>query len=153
MLTGDTGMVLNIAMLHVGRVLQEPAFTKFPLKQLAYNFDNYPFFEKKYKGEGKWNYPFGQHFIMEELDDCGAMGASVIEVFQLDPQDKYRAYIDQAMKHISIRQSRMKDGPFIRSFPRKWTIWADDLHECFISCPAWENSQKTIRNSMMQRSK
>lgn len=120
--------VLNIAMFLVGRVLKEPAFTEFPLKQLAYNFDNYPFFEKKYKGEGKWNYPFGQHFIMEELDDCGAMGASLIEVYRLDPQDRYRMYIDLAAMHISTRQSRMRDGTLVRSFPNKWTLWADDLY-------------------------
>jgi unsaturated rhamnogalacturonyl hydrolase len=120
--------VLNIAMLKLGDVLREPAYAEYPSKQVAYNFDHYQFFEKKYHGEGKWNYPFGQRFIMEELDDCGAMGASVIEVFRRDPQDRYRLYVDQVAKHISSRQSRMKDSTLVRSFPRQWTLWADDLY-------------------------
>ncbi|MGH7450828.1 MAG: hypothetical protein ACRENG_05755 [bacterium] len=49
-------------------------------------------FEDKYKDEGKWNYPFGQRFIMEELDDCGAMGASVIEVYRRDKQERCWRY-------------------------------------------------------------
>ena len=120
--------VVNIALLKLGEVLHEPTYTQFPLKQLAYNFDNYQFFEKRYRGEGKWNYPFGQHFILEELDDCGAMGASVIEAYRLDPQNQYREYIDKAANHISKRQSRLNDSTLVRSFPRKWTIWADDLY-------------------------
>jgi rhamnogalacturonyl hydrolase YesR len=120
--------VLNIAMLKLGDVLKEPSYAEFPLKQIAFNFDHYQFFEKKYKGEGKWNFPFGQHFLMEELDDCGAMGASVIEVFRRDPQDRYRAYMEQAANHILSRQSRLGDSTLVRPFPTRWTIWADDLY-------------------------
>jgi rhamnogalacturonyl hydrolase YesR len=65
---------------------------------------------------------------MEELDDCGAMGASVIEVYRRDQQERYRVYIDQAANHILTRQSRMKDGTLVRSFPHQWTLWADDLY-------------------------
>jgi rhamnogalacturonyl hydrolase YesR len=120
--------VLNIAMIKLGEALNEPAYAEFARKNIAFSFDNYRHFEDKYKGEGKWNYPFGQRFIMEELDDCGAMGASVIEVYRQDPQDRYRAYIDQAANHILTRQSRIEDGTLVRSFPHRWTLWADDLY-------------------------
>lgn len=120
--------VLNIAMMKLGEVLEEPAFIRFPVKNVAFSFDHYRYFERMYKNEGKWNYPMGQRFIMEELDDCGAMGASVIEVFRLDPQQRYRDYIDQAADHMLRRQSRMDDGTFVRSFPHRWTLWADDLY-------------------------
>ena len=120
--------VLNIAMLKLGDVLKDSALTEFTLKNIAFSFDNAPYFESKYRGEGKWNYPFGQYFIMEELDDCGAMGASVIEVFRLSPQDRYRTYIDRAAAHILTTQHRLQDRTLVRSFPRTWTIWADDLY-------------------------
>ena len=120
--------VLNLAMILLGEKLNEPAYLEFARKNIAFNFDNYQFFEKRYKGEGKWHYPFGQRFIMEELDDCGAMGASVIEVYRRDQQERYRAYIDQTTEHILKRQSRMEDGTLVRSFPHKWTLWADDLY-------------------------
>ncbi len=115
-------------MSRLGEVLHEPTYAEFSQKNVAFSFNNYRTFEERYKGEGKWNYPFGQLFIMEELDDCGTMGASVIELVHNDPQDRYYAYIDQAAKQMLTRQSRMEDGTFVRSFPRKWTLWADDLY-------------------------
>jgi unsaturated rhamnogalacturonyl hydrolase len=120
--------ILNIAMIHLGEVLKNPAYAEFALKNVAFSFDNYLYFQNKYNGEGKWNYSFGQRFILEELDDCGAMGASVIEVQKKDPQERYRKYIEQAAEHIRTRQHRLEDGTLVRSFPRRWTIWADDLY-------------------------
>lgn len=120
--------VLNIAMSRLGEVLHEQTYIEFSHRNVAFSFDNYRTFEERYKDEGKWNYPFGQLFIMEELDDCGAMGASVIEIVHHDPQDRYRAYIDKAAKHIFLEQGRLKDGTLVRSFPHTWTLWADDLY-------------------------
>jgi rhamnogalacturonyl hydrolase YesR len=120
--------VLNVGMLKLSEALHDQSYSEFAIKNIAFNFDNYGYFERKYKGEDKWNFPFGQRFIMEELDDCGAMGASVVEVYRLDKQDRYKKYIEQAADHILTKQSRLKDGTFVRSFPHKWTIWADDLY-------------------------
>jgi len=120
--------IINIAMLRLAKVLNEPSYKKYPLENIAFAFDNYKYFEKNYKDEGKWSYPFGEFFIMEELDDCGAMGASVIEVYKLDPQERYKEYIDKAADHILNKQSRLEDKTLVRSFPHKWTLWADDLY-------------------------
>ncbi|HTY38591.1 MAG TPA: glycoside hydrolase family 88 protein [Bacteroidota bacterium] len=120
--------VLNIALLRMGNVLQSNAYLDFPSKNIAFSFDNYKHFEALYHGEGKWSYPFGGRFLMEELDDCGAMGASVIEVYHLSQQPRYRTYIDQVATHILSRQARLGDGTLARAFPHKWTLWADDLY-------------------------
>ncbi len=120
--------VLNIAMINLAEVLSEPSYKEFAQKNVSFNFDNYKYFETKYNNEGKWNYPFGQLFITEELDECGAMGASVIEVFRFDTQDRYKKYIYKAADHILNKQSRLEDKTFVRSFPFKWTLWADDLY-------------------------
>jgi unsaturated rhamnogalacturonyl hydrolase len=120
--------VLNIAMLRLGEVLIDSAYINFTSKNIAFSFDNYKYFEKNYKGEGKWNYPFGQRFILKELDDCGAMGASVIEVYKSDPQERYKNYIELSADHVLNKQSRLEDGTLVRSFPYKWTLWADDLY-------------------------
>lgn len=119
--------VLNIAMLELGDILTIPAYTEFPARNMDFTFNSYKYFKEKYKGEGKWNYPFGQFFIMEELDDCGAMGASLIEVYRSDSQKRYLDYINSTADHILSRQGRLKDGTLVRSFPYKWTLWADDL--------------------------
>jgi unsaturated rhamnogalacturonyl hydrolase len=120
--------VLNIALMRTGEVLHDTSYVNFPVRNVAFSFDNFGYFEQRYKGEGKWNYPFGQRFVLEELDDCGAMGASVIEVYRRDRQVRYRSYIDQTAVHILKRQSRLNDGTFARSFPRQWTLWSDDLY-------------------------
>ncbi len=73
--------VLNIAMKNLGETLNDSGYLKFPEKNISFCFNNFKYFETKHIDENKWNYPFGQLFIMEELDDCGAMGASVIEAY------------------------------------------------------------------------
>jgi unsaturated rhamnogalacturonyl hydrolase len=120
--------VLNIAMLGLAEELHDSTYAEFSRKNVAFNFDNYKHFEERYRNEGKWNYPFGQRFIMDELDDCGAMGASVIEVHRRNPQERYRDYIEQAANHILTKQERLRDGTFVRAFPHRWTLWADDLY-------------------------
>jgi unsaturated rhamnogalacturonyl hydrolase len=120
--------VLNIAMTRLGDALHDTEYVKFSDRNIAFCFNNYQYFKERYKGEGKWSYPFGQLFTMEELDDCGAMGASVIEAHRRDRQKRYESYIDLAANHIEKVQSRLSDGTLVRSSPRKWTIWADDLY-------------------------
>ena len=120
--------VLNIAMFDVGEVLHDTSYTSYSLRNIAFDFDNYQYFEKKYKGESKWEYPFGQRIVMEDLDDVGAMGASLIEVYRRDRQERYRDYIDRTADYITTKQYRLEDSTLVRPFPQKWTLWADDLY-------------------------
>lgn len=120
--------VLNIALIRLGEALREPAYAEFAMKNVRFSFDNFMYFKEKYNNEGKWNYPFGQRFIMEELDDCGAMGGAVVEVYRRDRQDRYRSYIDETAMHMLKRQTRLEDGTYARAFPHKWTLWTDDLY-------------------------
>ncbi len=120
--------VLNLAMMRVGEQLCEPRYGRFPERNVAFAFDHYRFFEARHVQESKWEYPFGQLFLMEELDDCGAMGAATIEVFRRDPQKRYREYLERAGNHVRTIQGRLPDGTLARSFPRRWTVWADDLY-------------------------
>jgi rhamnogalacturonyl hydrolase YesR len=120
--------VLVIAMMRLSDVLNDTGFAGFSRRDIAFTFDNYRYFESRYGGQRKWEYPFAQRFIMEELDDCGAMGAGVIEVYRQDPRQRYRAYIDSATEFILKKQLRLEDRALVRPFPRKWTMWADDLY-------------------------
>ena len=120
--------VLNLAMMRLAESLNNPDYAKFATRNIAFSFDNSGYFEENYKNQGKWNYPFGEFFIMEELDDYGVMGASLIEVYQRDPQDRYKTYLEKAANYILTKQSRLADSTLVRSFPYKWTLWADDLY-------------------------
>jgi rhamnogalacturonyl hydrolase YesR len=120
--------VLNIAMLNIGKTLHDSSYTNFVTKNISFSFDNYSFFQKKYTGQDKWNYPFTQLFKMEELDDYGAMGGSLIETKQFNSQERCKAYLAKAADYIRTKQNRMEDGTLVRTFPHKWTLWADDLY-------------------------
>ena len=119
--------VLNLAMLRAGGALGDSGYAAFARRNVAFAFDSYGWFEARYDGR-KWEFPFAQRFTMEELDDYGAMGASVVEVYRLDPQPRYREYVERAGAFALTRQGRLPDGTLVRAFPRKWTLWADDLY-------------------------
>lgn len=120
--------VLNIAMINLGKFFNDNKYSEYSSKNISFAFDNYKYFEKHYNSQNKWDYPFGQLFIMEELDDCGAMGASVIEAYKNTQKEVYKNYIDKTANHILNIQSRLEDKTLVRSFPNKWTLWADDLY-------------------------
>ncbi|HTR82469.1 MAG TPA: glycoside hydrolase family 88 protein [Bacteroidota bacterium] len=119
--------VLNIGMIALGGALHDSSYIEFAKKNIAFCFDNCDYFRKRYKGEDKWSYPFGQFIVMEDLDDVGAMGASLIEVYEKDRQLRYREIIDKIAGYIQSKQNRLDDGTIVRAYPYKWTIWADDL--------------------------
>jgi unsaturated rhamnogalacturonyl hydrolase len=120
--------VLDLAMLRLADVLREPRYAAFARRNVAFAFDHAAFFQRRHGQESKWDYPFGQFFTMEELDDYGAEGAGTIEVSALDPDPRYRAYVERAAAYATTRQGRLPDGTLARAFPRRWTVWADDLY-------------------------
>jgi unsaturated rhamnogalacturonyl hydrolase len=124
--------VLDLAMLRLSDALSEARYRDFAWRNVAFAFDSAPWFEARYRGEDKWAYPFGERIVMRELDDYGAMGAAVLEVMSAVPDPRYRAYVDSAAAYLSESQGRLDDGTLARSFPRQWTLWADDL---FMSVP------------------
>ena len=132
--------VLNMAMLNLATFLNEPKYADHPRKQLAFAFDNYKLFEQRYQkiqaaatnGEPtvqqRRTLPFSSIFVMRELDDLGAMGASLLDVYQTEKRDDYLAYLKKAANHIINIQDRFPDGTLSRKVPFPLTLWADDLY-------------------------
>ena len=124
-----TNGVLNMAMINLSTLLNEPKYFDFAVKHIAFGMDNYKFFQKRFKHDRPHYYfPFGQLWTMKELDDCGAMGASMIDVYQKVKRNDYKEYIENTAKHITDGQDRLQDGTLVRKFPHKMTLWADDLY-------------------------
>ncbi len=65
---------------------------------------------------------------MSLLDHVGAMGASVLAVHEINPQKRYREYLDSAANYIMTKEKRLEDGTFCRTFPFEMTVWGDDLY-------------------------
>ena len=121
--------VLDMAMISLGEFLNEPKYTEYAKHHVKFGFDNYEYFKDRFKNDrNHWHWPFGQLWNFKELDDCGAMGAAVIEVYELDNNPKYKEYIENAANHIMNAQDRLIDGTLSRTFPRDMTVWADDAY-------------------------
>ena len=119
--------VLAIGMLQLGEVLQEDRYTNYALNNFKFIFSNIDFFRKKYE-DGNHHTEYTPFFRMGSLDDCGAMGAALIEVYNITHNPSYRDYIDKAARYISTGQDRLPDSTLARKFPREMTIWGDDLY-------------------------
>ena len=135
---GYTNGVLNMAMLNLGAHLKDEKYTNYTQRQLAFAFDNYKVFETRYLKAAAGNpnpslqlrrsFPFNSLFIIKELDDCGAMGASLLDTYQLVKREDYLAHINRTANHITSIQERFKDGTLSRKAPYPLTLWADDLY-------------------------
>ncbi len=124
-----TNGVLNMAMINLSDFLGEEKYFDFAAAHIAFGMDNYKFFQKRFKNDRlHYYYPFGQLWTMSELDDCGAMGASMIDVYQKVRKSVYKEYIENTAHHITEVQERLDDGTLVRTFPHAMTLWADDLY-------------------------
>ena len=126
-----TNGVLNMALIDLSNFLSDKKYADYAAAHIAFGMDNYKFFQKRYdkdKDGPHYLYPLGQLWTMDELDDFGAMGASMIDVYQTVKRDDYKQYIEKAAKHISEERGRLDDGTLVRKFPHEMTLWADDLY-------------------------
>jgi unsaturated rhamnogalacturonyl hydrolase len=121
--------VLNMSLLRLGEYLNEQKYIDYALNHVAFGFANFEYFMKRFRNDrNHWHWPFGQLWNFKELDDCGAMGAAVINVYQIDPRPEYKAYIEKSAQHVMHGQVRLEDGTLSRTFPRDMTVWADDVY-------------------------
>ena len=121
--------VLDMSMINLGEYLNDPRYINYAKNHVTFGFANYEYFKNTFRNDRKhWHWPFGQLWNMKELDDCGAMGAAVIEVYNFDSKKQYKDYFEAAAKHIMQDQIRLSDGTLCRTFPREMTVWADDVY-------------------------
>lgn len=72
--------------------------------------------------------PFQQLFRLDRLDDCGAMGAGLIEVYRNNANPMFEKMIHRFGDYIKNEEFRLDEKTLARIWPRKYTIWADDLY-------------------------
>ena len=101
--------VLNMAMIDLGDFLKEQKYTDHAIQHVTFSLENYKYFENR-KNQNDRRVPFRPIINIRELDDCGSMGASVIEVYQKVNNPEFKKYIDRAANHITNLQERLEDG-------------------------------------------
>ncbi|MFZ6032601.1 MAG: glycoside hydrolase family 88/105 protein [Melioribacter sp.] len=126
-----TNGVINMALINLSEFTGDKKYADYAAAHVAFGMDNYKYFQARYNKEKDgphYHFPFGQLWTMRELDDCGAMGASMMDVYEFVKRDDYKKYIEDAARHISEGQERLEDGTLVRRFPHEMTLWADDLY-------------------------
>lgn len=120
--------IINIAMLELGDFLNEQKYIDYSIKNYNFIFDNVKYFKGQANGRSKWGYPFGEFFAFDYLDDCGAMTASIIDIYIRKERSDAKKYIDNVAEFMQKDMYRLSDGTFCRHEPVDQTIWADDLY-------------------------
>jgi len=124
-----TNGVINLAMMHLAEHTGEEKYFDFAKNHIAHGFENYGFFQSRFTGDRPHHrYPLGQLWTMMELDDFGAISASMLEVMEKENKNEYEDYIKRGAKRMMEGQERLEDGTLARVFPQNLTLWADDLY-------------------------
>ncbi|MCB9208969.1 MAG: glycoside hydrolase family 88 protein [Ignavibacteriales bacterium] len=130
-----TNGVLNFAMNELGNLLEEKKYNDFVDNNFdfVFNHGDLDYFKKLYDEQKKIDWfsvrqvTWHMFYRMIRLDDCGTIGASLIDVYKKNPQENYKNYIDLVSNHILKTEPRLEDGTISRYWPHENTIWADDL--------------------------
>jgi rhamnogalacturonyl hydrolase YesR len=131
--------VLNIAMKRMADAFGKDEYDNYVSKNYQFIFDHYQLFEncytpgKRYISYYRENYsPYWQLFMFSELDHCGSMGAGLIDEYKDNKTDRYRQLINKIGDYILNKQVRLDDGTLVRTTPKEYSLWTDDL---FMSIP------------------
>lgn len=140
-----TNGLLQIAMMELADQLKDTQYLRYVQHNMEFVFDsaNLSFFRRQYNtvmqqpdgDEKARRYSWHMFFRMVRLDDCGVIGASLIDLYRRDKQPAYKAYFDKVAGHLLHKEPRLKDGTIARLWPHEMTIWADDLYMsvCFLA--------------------
>jgi rhamnogalacturonyl hydrolase YesR len=118
--------VLLIGMLQAAREFGKKEYAEYACENFDCVFRNAGYFKEKYALDPKTEW--AGFFRMGALDDCGAMAAALADVNEQVKNKQYGEYLDKVANYILNKQYRLSDGTLCRIFPRKMTIWADDLY-------------------------
>ncbi|TRX62043.1 glycosyl hydrolase [Fulvivirga sp. M361] len=120
--------VLKMALIRMSEALNDPKYADHVAETYTYAFDQLDYFQKLYKDPEVKKTSLFRFFKMDMLDNCGTMGAALIETYQVHQDKRFKEYIDKAADYISHREHRLEDGTFVRDHPVEMTLWGDDLY-------------------------
>jgi len=121
------GVVLA-AMLLDGDVTGDTKYRDYTFKNFAFIFDHLEYFKKQAELFGPQPHGYPRLLNFRELDDCGAIGAALIEAYNRKPDPRYRPVIDRIAEHIAHKQLRLADGTLARPRPQPVSLWIDDIY-------------------------
>jgi len=119
--------VMYMGMISLEKTLNDPKYLQYVSHNFDFIYNNLDHFKHQFNS-GIHNVPFSQFYEFHALDNCGAMDASLIQIYNQDHKPEYRKTINRAADYISHGQKRLQNGTLVRDHPFKMTLWGDDLY-------------------------
>lgn len=123
--TYSMGVVLA-GMIQATEVTGDPRFAAYTQRNFDFIFDHLPYFRAQAKEFGPQKDGYRRLIDMRELDDCGSIGAALVQAYARKKDPRYREGIDLVAQHIDKRQPRLTDGTLCRPRPQPVSLWIDD---------------------------
>jgi rhamnogalacturonyl hydrolase YesR len=120
--------VVMAGMLLATEVTGDAAFERYTLKNFDFIFDHIDYFRRQAQAFGPQPAGYRRLINMQELDDCGAIGAALIKAYRRKADPRYRGGIDIVADFISHKMTRLPDGTLARRRPQWPTVWSDDAY-------------------------
>ena len=119
--------VIHMAFNELGTLLNDNQYPDYVKRNYSFFFENLPYLQKMFDArmEGASGHQF---FRMDRLDDFGAMGAGLFELYPKEPKPEYRDYLEKGIDYIMHHQDRLDDGTFCRRRFGYTSLWGDDLY-------------------------
>lgn len=124
--TYTTG-ILNSSMIQLAEITGDESYVDYVKKQMAFPIENYKRVDPKPGNVVDWNVFYGLRRY-DELDFVGTQNGAVIDLNTYTGNPVYEDFVMRAAEHIRKGQARLKDGTLVRHWPKKNTLWADDLY-------------------------
>jgi len=123
------GVTLS-GLLTAGKILERQDIKKYVISHFSecIRLYEYSLWDKEQYGFPATNQKLVE---MKMLDDCGSMGATLLEVYGEIGDRRFITLADSIADYISNKQERRADGAFYRiskGYFMENTLWADDLY-------------------------
>ncbi len=121
---------MNIAMLRIGSYLEENKYSNWVEKNYRFISDHYDYFKKHFEDPLISKPSFRQLYDFNYLDNCGTMGAALIEMMNNGEweNERWEEIVNRTADYIMNEEFRLEDETLCREYPRKGAVWADDLY-------------------------
>ena len=119
--------IINSALLEYAALSGEARYADYTVKHTAYCLQEYAKVRPGNSPSGDWH-PFYGLRRFDELDFVGTEGGALIDMEGWYGIEDYEPIIQKAAEHIRHTQARLTDGTLVRTWPKKSTLWADDLN-------------------------
>ena len=120
--------IINSVLLEYAAYTGESKYADFTLKHTAYCLQEYAKVRPGNSSTGEDWHPFYGLRRFNELDFVGTQCGSLIDMEEWYGTEDYESVIQKGAEHIRHGQARFPDGTLVRTWPKKHTLWADDLN-------------------------